>query len=271
MSTSGEAQQRLEEAPAGLTIKGIPVDPNLRILGIATLVNTFGNGALMTTFALYFTRVVGLRPTQVALAVSAGALAGLLVQVPAGHFADVRGPRKVLQTLTFGAGVALLELLLARSLWALMAVMAVIAVFDRGAQAVRNGYVARLAEGGQGVQFKAYLRAVTNVGISLGALLGGLALLVDQGWAYLAVFALDAATCIVTSMWLGRLPHIAPAPPRRSGEPRMAVFHDLPFVVITVLSGVTAMHFVVIDLALPLWIVKDTSAPQVPGGDHLDD
>jgi predicted MFS family arabinose efflux permease len=191
MSTSGEAQQRLEEAPAGLTIKGIPVDPNLRILGIATLVNTFGNGALMTTFALYFTRVVGLRPTQVALAVSAGALAGLLVQVPAGHFADVRGPRKVLQTLTFGAGVALLGLLLARSLWALMAVMAVIAVFDRGAQAVRNGYVARLAEGGQRVQFKAYLRAVTNVGISLGALSGGLALWVDQGWAYLAVFADD--------------------------------------------------------------------------------
>ena len=64
-----------------------------------------------------------------------------------------------------------------------MAVIAVFAVFDRGAQAVRNGYVARLAEGGQGVQFKAYLRAVTNVGISLGALSGGLALWVDQGWA----------------------------------------------------------------------------------------
>ena len=56
-------------------------------LAAATLINTFGNGVLMTTFALYFTRVVGLRPTQVGLALPAGALAGLLVQVPAGHLA----------------------------------------------------------------------------------------------------------------------------------------------------------------------------------------
>ena len=76
------------------------------------------------------------------------------------------------------------------------------------------------------------------------------------------MFALDAATCVVTSIWLGRLPHIAPAPAREAGEPRMAVLHDLPFVVISVLSGVAAMHFVVIELALPLWIAQYTSAPR---------
>jgi MFS family permease len=257
-----EAGLPLESGRGRLTVKGIPVDPNLRIMAVATLVNTFGNGALMTTFALYFTRVAGLRPTQVGLALSAGALAGLLVQVPAGHFADLRGPRRVLQAFTFGAGVAILGLLFARSVWALVAVMAVINAFDRGAGAVRNGYIARLAEGGQGVQFKAYLRAMTNVGISFGAVFGGLALWVDQSWAYLAVFALDAATCVVTSIWLGRLPHIAPAPARESGEPRLAVLRDLPFVVITVLSGVAAMHFVVMELAMPLWIATYTSAPR---------
>jgi len=262
MTTGGDLSQHRDHAQGPRTPRGIPVDPNLRIMAMSTLVNTFGNGALMTTFALYFTRVVGLRPTQVGLALSAGALAGLLVQVPAGHVADVRGPRRVFQILTFGAGFAMLGLLFARSVWALVAVMALIEVFDRGAGAVRNGYVARLAEGGQGVQFKAYLRAMTNVGISLGAMLGGLALWVDQGWAYLAVFVLDAATCIVTAIWLGRLPHIAPAPARQRGEPRMAVLRDLPFVVVTVLSGVASMHFVVIELALPLWIALYTSAPK---------
>ena len=258
----GEAGQHLQDAPGPLTAKGVPIDPNLRIMAAATLVNTFGNGALLSTFALYFTRVVGLRPTQVGLALSAGALVGLLVQVPAGHVADLHGPRKVLQILTFAEGIVMLALLFARSVWALVAVMALISVFDLGAGAVRSGYVARLGEGGQGVQFKAYLRAMTNVGISFGAMLGGLALWVDQGWAYLAVFALDALTCIAASIWLGRLPHIGPAPPRRSGEPRMAVLHDLPYVVITVLSGVTAMHFVVMELALPLWIAQYTSAPR---------
>ena len=37
---------------------------------MATLVNTFGKGAVVTAFALCFTRVVGLRPTQVGLALS---------------------------------------------------------------------------------------------------------------------------------------------------------------------------------------------------------
>jgi len=260
--TSGEAGQRYGDDPPPLTLKGIPVDRNLRIMAVATLVNTFGNGALMTTFALYFTRLVGLRPAQVGVALSAGALAGLLVQVPAGHLADLRGPRKVLQILTVGAGVAIMGLLFARSLWALVAVMAVISVFDRGGGAVRSGYIARLAEGGQGVQFKAYLRAMTNVGISFGALFGGLALWVDQSWAYLAVFVLDATTCAVTAIWLGRLPYLAPALARESGEPRLAVLHDLPFVVVTLLSGVASMHFIVMELALPLWIALHTSAPR---------
>ena len=118
----------------------------------------------------------------------------------------------MLQITTFVEGIVMLALLFARSVWALVAVMALISVFDLGAGAVRSGYVARLGEGGQGVQFKAYLRAMTNVGISFGAMLGGLALWVDQGWAYLAVFALDALTCIAASIWLGRLPHIGPAP-----------------------------------------------------------
>ena len=198
------------------------------------------------------------------LALSAGALAGLLVQVQAGHLADLRGPRRVLQIFTLGASIAILGLLFARSVWALVAVMAVISVFDRGAGAVRNGYVARLAEAGLGVRFKAYLRAMTNVGISFSALFGGLALWVDQGWAYLAVFVLDALTCAMTSIWLARLPYLAPAPAHESGEPPMMVLHDLPFVVITVLSGVAAMHFVVIELALPvpLWIAQYTSAPR---------
>ena len=42
----------------------------------------------------------------------------------------------------------------------------------------------------------------------------------------------------------------------------MAVLRDLPFVVVTLLSGVWAMHFVVIELALPLWVAMYTSAPR---------
>ena len=163
--------------------------------------------------------------------------------------------------LTALAGVASVGLLVTHNIWLLCAVLGVQAVFDRGASAVRSGLIARLAEGGQAVAFKAYLRAVTNVGISFGALLGGVALAIDETWAYLSVFALDALTFVATAFALRLLPHVEPAPPREEGAPRLQVLRDTPYVVVSVLTGIFAIHFLVMELAIPLWIATRTSAP----------
>ncbi len=245
-----------------LTRRGIPVDPGLRALALSTLVNTIGNGALTTTFALYFTRIVHISPALVGLALSAAALAGLVVQLPIGHLSDSRGPRELARLLLVAAGVCALGLTVARSPWLLVAVLSLEAVFDNGARAVRSGVIARLGAGGQAVQFRAYLRSMTNVGISLGALAGGLALTVDKPWAYQSVFVLDAVTFMATGLLMGRLPHLSPAPPREVGQPRLQVLRDLPYVVVSALSAVYTIHFFVIELGLPLWLVRETTAPK---------
>ncbi|MFL6159522.1 MAG: MFS transporter [Marmoricola sp.] len=244
-----------------LTRRGVPIDPTLRVLALGTLVNRAGAGALVTTFALYFTREVGLHPAQVGVALSVGALVGMLAQVPGGHLGDVRGPREVVRASTVLAGLVTLGLLVARPLWALIVVLALINAFEAVSNSVRSGYVARIAVGGQGVRFKAYLRAITNVAMGFGALLGGLALAIDEPWAYLAVFAIDAATSIACGLLFTRLPHLEPAPPRGAGEPRLAVLRDAPFVVVTLLTGIVAMHFVVMEVGIPLWISEHTHAP----------
>jgi MFS family permease len=238
------------------------VDPNLRVLAVATLVNTVGRGALMTTFALYFTQVVGLSATQVGVALSVAALAGTVSQVPLGHLGDVRGPRELLRWLTLLAGVATLGLLVTENLAVLAVVLALEAFFDRGASAVRAGVIARIAEGGRRVQFQAYLRSMTNVGISAGAGLGGVALWVDERWAYLAIFAWCGVSFAVTAWFLGRLPRLAPAPPRKEGTARIQVVRDTPFMLVSLLTGVFAMHFTVLELAMPLWIAEHTEAPK---------
>ncbi len=247
--------------PARLTRRGVPTDPTLRVLALGTFVNRAGTGAALTTFALFFTQKVGLSATDVGLVLSVASVLAMLAQVPLGHLGDTRGPRETMRALTVGAGVVLLGLLVARSLWAVMAVMALSTVLMTGNAAVRNGYIARVATGGRGVLFKAYLRAVTNVAMSLGAALGGLALLLDETWAYLGVFALDGLSAVATGLLCSRLPHLAPAPARAAGEPRLAVLRDRPFVAVTALNGVVAMHFVVMTLAIPLWIAAHTSAP----------
>jgi MFS family permease len=77
-------------AASPLTRRGIPVDRDLRILALGSFANRFGSCAVMTTSALYFTRQVGFSPAQVALALSLSAIAGIVVQVPAGHLGDGR-------------------------------------------------------------------------------------------------------------------------------------------------------------------------------------
>jgi hypothetical protein len=247
--------------PAPLTRRGIPIDPTLRILALGTLVNRASGGAVFTTFALYFTRHVDLEPAQVGIALSIAAVVGAVAQVPGGQWGDVRGPRDVMRDLTLLTGVATAGLAVARSFWALVVVISLVTAAQMAANAVRNGYIARVAVGGQGVRFKAYLRAVTNVAMTFGALVGGLALWIDEPWAYVGVFLLDAATSIVTGLLFTRLPHLPGAPARADGEPRLGVVRDLPYVAATLLTAVLFIHFVVLEIGIPLWISEHTSAP----------
>lgn len=245
-----------------LTVRGIPVDPDLRVLALGQFANRFGAGAVMTTSALYFTRHQGFTAGEVAAALSFAGIVGLLVQVPAGSVADTRGPRTVLTWLMIGAAVFAFPPALSTTPWMLAALLGVQAFFDRGANAVRMGVIAQIATGGRGVLFKAYLRAVTNSALGLGALFGGLALVVDAPWAYLAAFALNALFTGFAAWLTTRLPHLPPRP-RLAGEPRLAVARDLPYLVIVVLTGLFALHFVVMDLGLALYIAQHTDAPTV--------
>jgi MFS family permease len=247
--------------PAPLTRRGVPIDPTLRVLALGTLVNRASGGAVFTTFALYFTRHVGLSATQVGVALSIAAAVAAIAQVPGGHYGDVRGPREVMRELTVLTGLATLGLVVARSFLVLAVVISLVSALQMAANSVRNGYIARISSGGQGVRFKAYLRAVTNIAMTFGALVGGVALWIDEPWAYLAVFVLDGATSVVTGLLFTRLPHLSSAPARAEGEPRLAVLRDLPFVAATLLTAVLFMHFVVLEIGIPLWISQHTTAP----------
>ncbi|MDV3221904.1 MFS transporter [Intrasporangium sp.] len=245
-----------------LTRRGIPIDRDLRVLALGQFANRFGAGAVLTTSALYFTRQVGFSATEVALAMSVAAIVGIAVQVPAGHLADTRGPREVLTAFMTGAAVFSAPPVFARSPWALAVLLGVLALFERGAGAVNQGVIAQLATGGRGVLFKAYLRAVTNSAIGLGSVFGGLALVVDTVPAYVGVFFLNAVFTAFAAWNTRRLPHLPPHQ-RRAGEPRLAVLRDWPYVVITALTGFYALHFIVMEIGLALYISEHTEAPTV--------
>lgn len=245
-----------------LTRRGIPVERDLRVLAIGSFANRFGAGAVMTTSALYFTRQVGFTAAEVAFALSVAAIVGIVVQVPAGHLGDNHGPRRVLTFFMVGAALTSALPVLARSPWQLALLLGLLALFERSAGSVQQGVIAQLATGGRGVLFKAYLRAVTNTAIGLGSVFGGAALVVDETWAYVSVFVLNAVFTGFAAWNSTRLPELA-AYRRAEGEPRLAVLRDWPYVVIVSVTGLFSLHFFVMELGLALFISQRTEVPPV--------
>jgi MFS family permease len=239
----------------------LPADPAQRSFALATLANTAGNGMFYAVSAIYFTQSVGLSPAQVGIGLTIAGLCGLLAGIPAGHLGDIRGPRNVLVGLALAEGAGVAAYALVHGFLAFVLVASVVTTVDRSANAVRSGMIAAMGAPGDRVRLRAYLRAVTNVGITIGAPIGGLALVADTHAAYLTVILVNAATFVLAALLILRVPPVPPRPHTGDG-PRLAVLRDRPFVLVAVVHAFLALHFALLDVALPLWIVHRTEAPK---------
>ncbi|MCP3782594.1 MFS transporter [Micromonospora sp. A3M-1-15] len=232
-----------------------------RTLALSTLINTVGRGTWLTASALFLTRSVGLTVTQVGLALTITALVSLVTSTPMGYLADRLGPRGLqLAALLASAGFTA-ALVAVRSFAGFLAVGVLMAVADSATRGARGALIAGAVPPDQRVRTRAYLRAVTNVGISVGTVLAGFGLAADTRTAYVSLILLDCATYLLAAAVLLRLPPVPPVPAPTHG-PRLIALRDRPFLAFTVLDGLMSMHFSVINIALPLWIAGHTTAPR---------
>ncbi|AYF29145.1 MULTISPECIES: MFS transporter [Micromonospora] len=231
-----------------------------RTLALSTLVNTVGRGTWLTASALFLTRSVGLSVTQVGVALTLTALVSLVASTPMGYLADRLGPRGLQMAALLASAGCTAALVAVRSFTGFLVVGVLMAVADAGTRGARGALIAGAVPPDQRVRTRAYLRAVTNVGISVGTVLAGFALAADTRGAYVTLILLDAATYVLAAAVLLRLPPVPPMPAPAHG-PRLIALRDRPFLAFTVLDGLMSMHFSLINIALPLWIAGHTTAP----------
>jgi MFS family permease len=240
----------------------LPAPGPLRPLALATLLSRIGNGLLMTVSVLYFNRIVGLSVAQIGLGLTIAGLFGLVSAVPMGHLADRRGPRTLFVLLSLlVAGLSLLYLLV-DTFWQFLAVAVVLTVIDRGAGAVRSALIAAVTQGATGrVAARAYLRAVTNIGIMFGAGIGALALHFDTATAYRSMFVLDSGLSIIAGLIMLAVPRVEPQPKTGDG-PVWIALRDRGYLAVAALNAGMSIHYAVLDVAIPLWVVDHTEAPR---------
>lgn len=239
----------------------IPKESAIRILSLATLINTFGNGLFMTIEVIYFTIYVGLTPAQVGLGLSLGGGVSLLFNIPAGHLADRYGPRDITALAYAGEGIALGSFVFIHSFMPFIVMSLLMGAVGATGQTLRMATIAKFGVGEERVRIRAYTRAVTNLGIGLGAVFAGVALAVNTRSGYVTMLLLDAATFFGAAFVWRRLPYVAPTV--NKGEPfSFIALKDKKFVTATLLNGIMTLHFVIQNVAIPLWIVHETKAPR---------
>ena len=231
-----------------------------RVMATATLVTTIGSGAFVVVLVLYFTRIVGLSPTEVGVGMSIAGFAGLVSGVPMGHLGDRYGSRELLIGLLVLAAPVAASVALVDTMWQFVLAGSALAALDRGSAAVRGGLIASMTTGPGRIRIRAYLRSVTNIGMATGAGIGGLALVVDTRTGYVLVLVLNGVSYLSAALILRSHPIVAPTRHARSG-PVWLVFRDRPYVVVTLLMAAMGMQYSILDVGIPLWVDRYTDSP----------
>lgn len=251
-------------------VSPLPPPGPLRTLAYATLVNTVGAGLWLAGGALYLTRDVGLSATSVGAGLTVAGLVGLTASVPLGGLADRWDPRTLRAVLQVGQAVAALAYLLVGSFPAFLAVAVPEALLAAGNLSVRAALVAAVGGPDGRVHAFATLRAVANLGITVGTALAGIALAVDTHRAYQVLVVGNAATYLLSAALLLRLPpqpaadgaRRTPGTLRRGGRLRRGgPLRDGWFLAVSGASAVLSTHVTVLVLVVPLWTVDRAGAP----------
>lgn len=243
----------------------VPPAGRTRVFALSTFVESIGAGAFLSVSTVYLVRVIGLSADLVGVGLSTAGTAGLLASLPLGTVADRFPPRKLLIALTVAFSALLCVYTQVRSFPVFLPIMCLTAVCQSGIGPARGAITADLAFGKERIRIASYLRSATNLGLVLGALLGGLVLASGFGPAsFRTLIIADAVAVLCSALVLLRMPTRAlgvGGSASSSGRQRWwGVLRDGPFLAFTAQYAVLALTNVIYFVGAPLWILERTRA-----------
>lgn len=263
-------------------------DPLVRATAIQSAIFAFGTGTFITGEAVYSIKIIGLTVAQAGLGLTIGMASQFVVSIPFGRLADRIGPRTCWGIGNALQAAAFLGWLFVHGFWPFIAVVVGREVTAQLGQIGWSTY--RLAAFPREIRVRsgAYNRAALNVGFTLGALFGGVALATGSLTVIRFIPILTAAILVVSSAMIKRLPRatagLADTVPAPESEPagrndspaESAPATDAPrvppgrpaiknvgFVITSFFDGLLSSHQTLLLTVIPLWLVADTNAPRV--------
>ncbi len=249
----------------------LPPTPLARRLSAQSILFAIGGGAFITGSAVFFTQIVGLTATQVGLGLSVSGIVVFLLAVPMGKLADRVGPKRMWAIGAFLEAATFLCYPLVHGFVAFVGILTLLAATDAGGSAGRGAYTIDAFPRAERVRSMAFMRSALNIGFTLGALIGGLALATGSDDVIRAVPLLTAGILFLNALLIARLPeavHERTAEEPTTATPAEALvtpaaLRNRGFVVLGLMNGVLGTNQVLLNVVVPLWLVERTDAPHV--------
>ena len=243
----------------------LPPTPLARKLSLQSVLFAIGDGTFLTGSAVFFTQVVGLSAGQVGIGITVAGLASFFFAIPLGKLADRIGPKRM-WSLGAGAGALLYAVWpWIDSFGSFLAMMVVLQIVESAGWSGRGAYTIDVFPREERVQSQAFMRAALNIGFTLGALVGGLALAFNDDDVVRMVPIFTAAVLMLNALYITRLPDAehdrAPASHDQLVNP--GALRNRGFLALTTCDGVLGTNQVLLNVVIPLWLVQETDAPRV--------
>lgn len=246
----------------------IPPTPMSRRLATQSLLFSTGEGAFNTGSAVFLTQVVGMSAARVGLALTIVGVAEFLVAYPAGRIVDRFGPKRIWALTTYGRALCFVALPFVGSFQEYLLVGLLFAVSGSAGHTSYQAYVLDALPTKERIETQAYMYSALNVGFTLGAILGGVALAFNSLTVVRWTPLFAAVLMTLTATWISRLPR-APHDLRvASGEkqvrqPGPGPLRNVGWMLVTFFNGTLWTNQVLLNIVIPLWLVEATDAPHV--------
>jgi predicted MFS family arabinose efflux permease len=155
---------------------------------------------------VFFTQIVGLSAAQVGLGLTVAGVASFFFAVPLGKLADRVGPKRMWAAGSFASAALYAVWPFIDGFAGFLAMMIVLEIVGQAGWSGRGAYTLDVFPREKRVQSQAFMRAALNIGFTVGALFGGLALAFDNDDVIRAVPLLAAAILVANSLFITRLP-----------------------------------------------------------------
>jgi MFS family permease len=252
--------------------KQLPQNPVARALTLASFVDWMGTGVWLTTSVLFLVRTVGLSSTDIGIGLGIAGVLGMLAVIPVADLTRRWPAGRVAVLLQIARGLTFLSYLTVVDARTFFVAAALVGIADRPTITVNQIVVARVVPVEERNAAMAAAHVAQNLGITIGALLGTLALLRTDRIAFVAVVVINAATYFLAAWVMARTvwknETKAASEPARGGTFRtlLAVLRDWRFTVLSLGNGLLALHVPLLTVAIPLWLAEATDIPPATMG-----